>query len=171
MGKLQEKQPVSWPEVEEEVTRTLAVCIFLACAMTLCAPLLVRAEEQPCRAVADTVVCQRAGFDTLVNKLLDARKERDVCVLRSEVSTADAGVLKSKLNLAVSERDKALADLAVVKAKPVPYGRRIGAVGLGFLSGMALAAAPLPQSESVSVGLLGAAFTAAAGALALVVLE
>ena len=153
------------------MTRTLAVCVFFACAMTLCAPLLARAEEQPCRAVADTVVCQRAGFDTLVSKLLDARKERDVCVLESESRTADAAVLKARIDLVASERDVARADLAVVKAKPVPYGRRIGAVGLGFLSGMALAAAPLPQSESVSVGLLGAAFTAAAGALALVVLE
>ena len=153
------------------MTRTLAVCIFLACAVTLCAPLLVRAEEQPCRAVGDTVVCQRAGFDVLVSKLLDARKERDVCVLTAESRTADAAVLKARVDAALAERDVARADLAVVKAKPVPYGRRIGAVGLGFLSGMALAASPLPQSESVSVGLLGAAFTAAVGAVALVVLE
>lgn len=150
--------------------RTLAVCLFLACGLTLCAPLLAHAEDA-CRLDGDVVVCKRAGFDILVNKLLDARKERDVCVLEAESRTADAAVLKARVDAAIAERDVARADLAVELAKPKPYGRRIGAVGLGFLSGMALAAAPLPQSESVSVGLLGAAFTAAAGALALVVLE
>ena len=152
------------------MNRKLAVCLFLACGLTLCAPMLAHADDA-CRADGDTVVCKRAGFDVLVNKLLDARKERDVCVLNAESRTADAAVLKARVDAALAERDLARADLAVLKAKPVPYGRRIGAVGLGLLSGMALAAAPLPQSESVSVGLLGAAFTAAAGALALVVLE
>ena len=138
--------------------------------LALLFPMLAHADDA-CRAAGDTVVCKRAGFDVLVNKLLDARKERDVCVLNAESRTADAAVLKARIDAALAERDVARADLAVLKAKPVPYGRRVGAVGLGFLSGMALAVAPLPQSESVSVGLLGAAFTAAAGALALVVLE
>lgn len=143
---------------------------FLA-ALLFLAPLLARAEDGPCQAEGTTVVCQREGFDTLVGKLLDARAAAEKCALQSQVKDADGAALAARLGLAAAERDKALADLAVERAKPFPRQRMLGAVGLGALAGMALAAAPLPQSESVSVGLLGAAFTAAAGAVALVVLE
>ncbi len=120
------------------MTRTLAVLVFLACAMTLCAPLLARAEEQPCRAVGDTVVCQRAGFDVLVSKLLDARKERDVCVLTAESRTADAAVLKARVDAAIAERDAARADVAVLKAARPSYGYWAAALGVGFVSGAAV---------------------------------
>lgn len=118
--------------------RTLAVLVFLACAMTLCAPLLARADDQPCRAVGDTVVCQRAGFDVLVSKLLDARKERDVCVLAAEARTADAEVLKARVEAALAERDKARADVTVLKAQKPPYVYWAAALGVGFLSGAAV---------------------------------
>lgn len=111
--------------------------LFVATVFLACAPLLARAEEQPCKASGATVVCQRAGFDTLVGKLLDARKAAQECVLRSESSTADATVLKTRLSLASAERDKALADVTVLRSRPVPYGRRLAAVGLGTVSGLA----------------------------------
>jgi hypothetical protein len=153
------------------MTRTLAVLVFLACAMTLCAPLLVRAEEQPCRAVGATVVCQRSGFDTLVGKLLDARKAAQECVLRSEASTADAAVLKARIDLALAERDKAVADLAALRAKPWPRSRLLSAVGLGVLSGLAAAAAPQVHSESVSTALLAVSAASVAVAGGLVIME
>jgi hypothetical protein len=153
------------------MTRTLAVCVFLAGAMTLCAPLLVRAEEQPCRAVADTVVCQREGFDKLVGKLLDARKAAQECVLRSEASTADAAVLKARLDLASAERDKALADLAVERARPFPRQRMLAAVGLGAVAGLAGALAPSASSETGAASLLAASFASAATAVVLVLSE
>ena len=115
--------------------RLFAVAVFLAVGMTLCAPLLARADEQPCRSVGDTVVCQRAGFDVLVHKLLDAKADAKKCVLEAESRTADAAVLKARVDAALAERDVALADVAVLRAKKPPYGYWAAAVGVGFLSG------------------------------------
>jgi hypothetical protein len=153
------------------MTRTLAVLVFLACASTLCAPLLARAEEQPCRAVADTVVCQRAGFDILVSKLLDARAAASKCVLRAEASTADAAVLKTRLNLANAERDKAFADVTVLRSKPVPYGRRLAAVGLGTVGGLAGSLGASASSEVATASLFSVAIVSAATAVVLVLSE
>lgn len=153
------------------MTRTLAVCVFLACAMTLCAPLLVRAEEAPCKASGATVVCQRAGFDTLVSRLLDARKAAQECVLRSEASTADAAVLRTRLDLANAERDKALADLAVEKKKPFPARQMMVAVSLGAISGLAGSLGASASSEVATASLFSVAAVSAATAVVLVLSE
>jgi hypothetical protein len=150
--------------------RLFAALVFLACASTLCAPLLARADEA-CRPEGDTVVCKRAGFDILVGKLLDARKAAQECVLRSELSTADASVLKSRLDLALAERDKARADLAVEHARPVPYGRRLAAVGLGAVAGLAGALVPSASSEVGTTALLALSASSAATAVALILSE
>jgi hypothetical protein len=151
--------------------RLLAVCLFLACASTLCAPMLAKAEEAPCRPEGATVVCQRAGFDTLVGKLLDARKAAQECVLRSESSAADAAVLKTRLDLASAERDKALADMAVIRARPTPWGRRLAAVGLGVVAGLAGSLGAGASSEVATTGLFSVAGVSAATAVALVLSE
>ena len=152
------------------MNRPLAVLVFLAVGMTLCAPLLARSEE-PCRAVGATVVCDRAAFDVLVGKLLDAQKARDVCVLKTESSTADAAVLKARIDAANAERDAARASEAALKAKPKPYARRAMAVGLGVLSGLGLATAPNIKSSTVSTGVLGLSLGSAAAASALILSE
>jgi hypothetical protein len=151
--------------------RTLAVFVFLACAATLCAPMISRAEEQPCRAEGATVVCQRAGFDTLVGKLLDARAEAKRCALAGEAAAADAEVLKARLAFAVAERDKALADLALLKAKPFPTRRMLEAVGLGAASGLAGSLALSASSEVATASLFSVAFASAASAVVLVLME
>ena len=152
------------------MTRTFAVAVFLACASTLCAPLLARADE-PCKSVGATVVCQREGFDKLVGKLLDARASASKCVLEAESRTADAAVLKARLGLAVAERDKALADLAVIHARPTPWGRRFAAVGLGAVAGLAGSLAPSASSEVGTTALLALSASSAATAVVLILSE
>ena len=150
--------------------RLFAVAVFLACASTLCAPLLARAEE-PCRAEGPVVVCQRAGFDALVTKLLDARKAAKECVLRAEMSTAEAGVLKADRALALAERDRARAELERERARPFPRGRMLAAVGLGAVAGLAGSLAPSASSETGAASLLAVSFTSAASAVVLVLME
>lgn len=152
------------------MTRKLAVCIFFACATTLCAPLLARADE-PCKAVGKTVVCDRAAFDVLVSKLLDAQKARDACTLRTEASTAETAALTARVDAANAERDRAAAEAAAIKAQPKPYGRRAAAIGLGVLSGLGLVAAPNIKSSTVSNSVLGLSLGSAAAASALILSE
>ena len=152
------------------MTRTLAVCVFLACGMTLCAPLLARAEE-PCRADGATVVCQRAGFDALVGKLLDARASAAKCVLESEVRTADAEVLKAAQATTLAELDAARAEVDRLKARRFPRGRMLEAVGLGTAAGLAGAGAAAVSSNTASAVLAGVSLTSAATAVVLVLME
>ena len=147
------------------MTRKLAVLVFLACASA------AQAEEQPCRADGATVVCQREGFDILVGKLLDAKSAAAKCVLESELRTADAAILKTRLGLANAERDKALADVTVLRSKPVPYGRRLAAVGLGTVSGLAGSLGASASSEVATASLFSVAIVSAATAVVLVLSE
>jgi hypothetical protein len=66
-----------------------------------------RADEA-CRAVGDTVVCQRAGFDTLVDKCVDADTRAKVCSIN--------------LFEAVRQRDESRAafDACAAAPRPVP---------------------------------------------------
>lgn len=146
--------------------RCLAICTILALA-----PSLAASEEQPCKAVGNTVVCDRAAFDVLVSKLLEARKDRDACAVKTESGSADAAALKARLDLANAERDKARADVAVLQSKPKPYGRGFAAVGLGVLSGLGLATAPRIRSSTISTGVLGLSLGSAAAASALILSE
>ena len=152
------------------MTRTLATVLFLACAMTLCAPLLVRAEE-PCRAVGDTVVCQRAGFDALVGKLLDARAEADKCALKAQAAQSDLEVLKARLAFAGAERDAARARVAVLEARRFPTQRMLSAVGLGIVSGLAGSFGLSASSEVATASLFSVAAVSAATAVGLVLWE
>jgi hypothetical protein len=151
--------------------RLLAVCVFFACAMTLCAPLLANGEEQPCRSVGATVVCQRAGFDVLVGKLLDARKAADKCVLEAQAAQSDLEVLKARLAFAGAERDAARARVAVLEAKPFPTQRMLSAVGLGIVSGLAGSFGAGASSEVATASLFSVAAVSAATAFVLVLSE
>jgi hypothetical protein len=151
--------------------RVMVAFVFLFCVSTLCAPLVAHGEEQPCRAHGATVVCQRAGFDALVGKLLDAKEASAKCALASESQAADAEVLKARLAFAAAERDKALSDLAVAKAKPFPTRTMLEAVGLGAVSGLAGSFALSASSEVATASLFSVAFASAATAVALVLWE
>ena len=142
-------------------------------ALLVCAPLLARAADGPCRAQGTTVVCERAGFDALVHKLLVAEASAEKCVLGSEVRTAEARVLESRLELALAERDSARARVTVLEARPFPRTRMLGAVALGALAGVAVAVAVAPRvsSEAGAASLLTVSFTSAAAAVAVVLLE
>ena len=145
--------------------------ILLTIILLILAPLIAFAEEQPCRADGDTVVCKREGFDVLVRKVIDARATADKCVLEAESRTADAKVLDAKLAAAIAEADVARAELAVERSKPKPWARRFAALGIAAVSGVAAGIAPSVSSESVSLTLLGVGVAGLATSALLVALE
>lgn len=134
-------------------------------------PLVALSEEAPCRADGDTVVCQRAGFDTLVKKFLDTKAALEKCVLEAESRTADMKVLDARLALALSERDAARAEVEVWKTRPFPKAKMFAAVGLGALGGLAGVGATQVQSDAAAVGLGGLSLVSVAAAVVLVALE
>ena len=134
-------------------------------------PLCAEAEEAPCKATGDTVVCQRAGFDVLVGKVLEARQAAERCKLEREKEDADRKVVEARLALVTSERELALARVRELEARPFPRGRMLAAVGLGAGAGVAAALAPSVSSDAASIGLAGAALVSAAAAAVLVLME
>jgi len=97
--------------------RALIVFLALAASSIVCLP--ARAEEKPCNAVGETVVCARAGFDTLVRKYIDQKERADKCVLEADLRTSEAKVLEAKLALALEERDAARDQIPIFKPKTI----------------------------------------------------
>jgi hypothetical protein len=60
------------------------------------------AEEPPCRPVGDTVVCNRAGFDVLVKKLIDAKAEGEKLSIKLDAMTQDANDTHKSLEACLS---------------------------------------------------------------------
>jgi ABC-type uncharacterized transport system ATPase subunit len=150
------------------VTRLL---VILTIILLILAPIVAFAEEQPCRAEGDTVVCQREGFDVLVHKLVDAKASADACVVMREADAANLRVSDAKLAAAVASADVARAELAAEKAKPKPWARRFTALGAAAVGGVAVGLAPSVSSESVSAALLTVGVVGLATSVILVAVE
>lgn len=92
----------------------------------------VTAEEAPCRAEGDRVSCDRAAFDALTKKIIDARAERDVAKIKLDSVTRDLADVTGALE-ACERRPP------VVINPPKPSAlRALGPVILGTVGAVAL---------------------------------
>ena len=102
----------------------------------------VSMAEEPCRADGDRVSCERAAFDALTRKIIDARAERDV--------------LKVKLDAAMADGSDANRALSACLAKPTPEPvvirpsalQTIGPVVLGAVGALTLGVTAMMDGAS-----------------------
>lgn len=128
---------------------------LLVLALLTLWPTVSRADgpQAPCHGQGDTVVCERGGFDTLVQKCVDARGEATKCAIRLEAVQKDLTETRDGLSKCV--------DALKPKAQ-VPLWRAMGPVVLGAVGGLAFAG-------SIAIdGSASSRFTGAAVGLALV---
>lgn len=145
--------------------------IPLLAILALWIPGAAFADEKPCRQDGQAVVCTREGFDTLVAKVVDARREAERCALLREADAADQKVLEARIVTLMGERELARAEAERLRHKPFPTGRMLGAVGLGVLAGVAAALVPQVSSEAGSTALGGLSVASAAVAAFFVLSE
>jgi hypothetical protein len=92
----------------------------------------VAAAEEPCRAEGDRVSCDRAAFDALTKKIIDARAERDVAKIKLDSVTRDLADVTGALE-ACERRPPVVID------PPKPSAlRALGPVILGTVGAVAL---------------------------------
>ena len=105
--------------------RGLAVLLGLWSAVSM--------AEEPCRAEGDRVSCDRAAFDALTKKIIDARAERDVLKVKLDAALADGSDANRALSACLSKpppEPVVLRPSALRSIGPVVLSA-IGAVTLG----------------------------------------
>ena len=105
--------------------RGLAVLLGLWSAVSM--------AEEPCRAEGDRVSCDRAAFDKLTKKIIDARAERDVLKIKLDAALADGSDANRALSACLSKpppEPVVLRPSALRSIGPVILGT-VGAVALG----------------------------------------
>ena len=101
------------------------------------------ADEAPCRPDGDRVICNRAGFDVLVRKLVDAKAEGEKLSIMLDVSKKDADDAHKALETCLSRPEPK-------PPEPVSAQRAIAPVVAA-----ALGAAVLVGSVSADIGSTG----------------
>jgi len=109
------------------------------------------AEEAPCRPVGDTVVCNRAGFDVLVKKLIDSKAATETLSIKLDAMTQDANDTHKSLEACLSRP---------IPEPPAPMSaqRAVTPVVLGVVG-----AAVLTASVAADIGSSGRAIGAVVG--------
>jgi len=104
----------------------IAVLVFTG--LLLLGLSVARADEDPCKPVGSTVVCDRAGFEILVKKLIDSDADAKRTKVLLDAKTAD-----------YEEAQTALTDcLDIPKVPPVPVPKElaVGPMVLGIAGGL-----------------------------------
>lgn len=102
-----------------------------AVAVLLLAGSIAHAEE-PCRSDGDRVSCERAAFDKLTAKIIDARAERDVLKVKLDAAAQDLSDVQRALDACVAKpRPEPLVIRPTVLSSVGPVV--LGALGAGVL--------------------------------------
>lgn len=106
--------------------------IRLLVLMILWSAVSMAEEQQPCRADGDRVSCDRAAFDALTRKIIDARAERDVLKVKLDAAVADRSDVQRALDACVNKpppEPVVIKPTALSSIGPVV----LGVVGAGVL--------------------------------------
>lgn len=104
--------------------RAVAVLMILWSAVSM--------AEEPCRADGDRVSCERAAFDRLTAKIIDARAERDVLKVKLDAAAQDLSDVQRALDACVAKpRPEPLVIRPTVLSSVGPVV--LGALGAGVL--------------------------------------
>lgn len=121
------------------------------------------AEEAPCRPDGDRVVCNRAGFDVLVKKLIDAKASTETLSIKLDAMTKDADDAHKALEVCLSRPEPKPPEPVSAQRAVLPVV--LGAVGASVLVGSI--AADIGTSGRTIGAVVGSALVGAGIVLAL----
>ena len=103
----------------------------------------IASAEEPCRATENgTVTCDRAAFDALTRKIIDARAERDVLKVKLDAAMADGSDANRALSACLS---KPPPDPVVIRPSAL---QTIGPVVLGAVGALTLGVTAMMDGAS-----------------------